>query len=550
MTDVESPPGMAVCPVGGTVTGFSGTATSARMTVETICSCGERHAVPPGSAPPAVGRFASVGRLARTWADPATGALGRGALSQTRLYYTVADGPEGRAVRFSTDVAHLAGHRPEIWPAAVAATLAGQPPPMPLTPYEGVFQLACGTTLTIAGERERLTMDELDLAELAAGARRIVGRPSDPAGAIARALRHAVADALDLGDDGAIGYGGGLGAVALAALSPDVPRLHVHMDVPVLARRRSRLTPDVTVIDGTPLWERAFDGPGFGLPGEGDAWPPTAALLTSAGHGAGPLLSGAGLARMLTGSVTGSGLLRNGWLQLTTAAPFPTLFGSPGWRAWWPPRSDDPPPDPGHSPDDTDHAHGHGHGWLTEAAGQDGVVVTSAKAASHLVPVDDDPKAATPGGEAVQLVIDRLEHVQPLGTPRLDPVLICAHPVVLGTVVLLARHGRLRVRWRDGYMVTAPPLRALVPGDWRPTDVAPEERDKLLATAFVARRLATPAQRAALLAQVEGSPWVVTDRLRHVLADPARVLADAQALRRLYVTAAHHPRALNAEVRA
>jgi hypothetical protein len=527
-------------------------ATPARMKVETVCSCGGRHAVPSGAA--AVGLFAAAGRLARTWADPVAGTLGRGALSQTRLYYSIAGGAGSadRVVRFSTDLDDLAGARPEVWPAVVAATLAGQPLPMPLTPYEGVFQLACGTTLSTYGARERLSLHELDLDELVDHTSRLIGRPADPRELLRRALRHAIVDVLDTaGTDGMIGDGGGLGAAALAAVgSARLRRLHVHADIPVLNRRRDRLAADTIVVDSTAHWRRACDGPQYGFLCDTDPWPPAASLLAQVEPAPVPLLSGAGLVRLLAGAQTRSGWLRTGWLQLTTASPFPALFGEPGWRAWWPPRGDDqpppPPPPPEHAPSPD--------AWISPAVEHEGVAVTSGRTASHLIPAGNDPAGqadAVPTAAPVHAVIEALERVPPPapGDPRPAPVLICAHPVILGAAVLLAQHGRLRVRRRDGYPHTAPLLRALLPGEWRPADVTPDERDKLLAVAFVTRRLATAAQRARLLAQVESSPWIDADRLEAVLSDGAKVLSNAQALYRLYVTAAHHPQVLNAGVR-
>jgi hypothetical protein len=596
MTEVDSPARTMVCSSGGTTVGFAGMATRVRMKAETVCSCGGRHPVPsdPAGGVAAVGLFASAGRLAQTWADPLAGTLGRGALSQTRLYYAVSRGAGSadRVVRFSTDLDDLAGvetgARPQVWPAAVAATLAGQPLPMPLTPYEGVFQLACGTTLTVTGGRERLSLHELDLAGLVDHASRLIGRPADPREVVRRALRHAIVDVLDTaGTDGMIGDGGGLGAAALASVgSARLRRLHVHLDVPVLDRRRGRLPADAMVVDGTAHWRRVVDGPQYGFPHDTDPWPPAPELLAHAGLAAVPLLSGAGLARMLAGAPPKAGRLRTGWLQLTTASPFPALFGEPGWRAWHPPRDDGaaPPPRPHDHDHDHGHDHGHGHegghghghdggpatagpgaagpgrdgwgpgGWISPLVEHAGVAVTSGRTTSHLIPAGDDPRDradVVPGAAAVQAVVEGLEHLPPPapGDPRLTPVLICAHPVLLGAAVLLARHGRLRVRRGDGYLRTAPLLRALVPDGWRPADVTPEERERLLAAAFVTRRLATRAQRARLLAQVEGSPWIDAARLRAVLADGNGVLADAPALHRLCVTAAHHPQMMSAGAR-
>jgi hypothetical protein len=586
MTEVESPVRTALCPSGGTTTGFAGMATPARMKVETVCSCGGRHFVPSGAVA-AIGFFAAPGRLAQTWADPVAGTLGRGALSQSRLFYSITRGvgSTDRVVRFSTDLDDLTGGRSAVWPAVVAATLAGQPLPMPLTPYEGVFQLACGTTLSTSGARERLSLHELELGELMDHASRLLGRPADPRELIRRALRHAVVDVLDsAGVDGVIGDGGGLGAAALAAAgSARLRRLHVHVDLPVLRRRRERLPSDTIVLDGTAHWRRTCDGPQYGFPHDIDPWPPAAGLLAPAGLAAVPLLSGAGLVRLLAGAQAKSGWLRTGWLQLTTASPFPALFGEPGWRAWYPPRSADSPPPQHAAHDHMDHldhgrheAHGEhgehaghaapaGHSehapagsdpsrpgtWISAAVGPAGTAVTSGRTTSHLIPIGDDPGDVVPGAAAVQAVIEGIERV-PLpapGDPRVTPVLVCAHPVVLGAAVLLARHGRLRARRRDGYPRTAPVLRALLPGDWRPADLTPDERARLLAAAFVGRRLATPAQRARLLAQVESSPWIDAGRLKAVLSDAGRVLAEAQALYRLYVTAAHHPEVMNAGMR-
>ncbi|MCO6010361.1 hypothetical protein NE236_35895 [Actinoallomurus purpureus] len=547
----------AGCTSGGAPVGFTGTATAGRMVVETVCSCGGRHspaADPRAGADPGpaadsaargglvvVGPFASAGRLAQTWADPTTGTLGRGALSQARLFYAVTDGPEGRAVRFSTEPADVTGAGPAPWAAAVAAALAGQAVPMPLTPYEGVFQLACGTTLSTSGGRERLTLDELDLADLADQARRILGRPIDPREVVRRALRHALDEALSAaGGRGVLGDGGGLGAAALAAVDPArLCRLHVHLDVPVLDRRRGRLPADTQVVDGMDHWRRICDGHRVGAAEEGDPWPPVPELLRRTEWEAAPLLSGAGLVRLLTGDAGTPGRFLTGWRQLTMAAPFPALFGRPGWQAWRPPRTDEPatPHDHAHSPDG-----GLPGGWISPAVAEAGAAVTSAQTASHLLPVADDTTDAVPGAGALQAVLDLLERPpRALGDRRIDPVLVCAHPVVLGAAVLLARHGRLRVRRRDGYIQAAPLLHDLVPAGRRPGDVTPDERDGLLAAAFVTRRLAAPERRAALLAEVDGSPWIVHDRLRAVLADSTRVLADARALRRLCVTAACHP---------
>ncbi|HEU5155936.1 MAG TPA: hypothetical protein VFU43_02995 [Streptosporangiaceae bacterium] len=559
MIKVESPVRTALCPVGGKTIGFAGMATPARMKAETVCSCGGRHAVPSGGVA-AIGLFAAPGRLGETWADPVAGTLGRGALAQTRLFYSITrgGGSADRVVRFSTDLDDLTGARPEVWPAVVAATLAGRPLPMPLTPYEGIFQLACGTTLSTSGVRERLSLHELELAELVDHASRLVGRPADPRELIRRALRHAVVDVLGtVGGEGRtgnrgglVGDGGGLGAAALAAAGAGrLRRLHVHVDVPVLCRRRERLPADTVVLDGTAHWRRTCDGPQYGFLHDPDPWPPGPGLLAQSDLGSLPPLSAAGLVRLFGGTAGKTGWLRTGWLQLTTAAPFPGLFGERGWRAWHPPhaRGDD---EQGGAEGRDEHEAARPGAWISAAAERAGVAVASGRTTSHLVPIGNGPADAVPGAAAVRAVIEALERVPPPapGDPRIAPVLICAHPVVLGAAVLLTQDGRLRVRCRDGYPRTAPLLRALLPSDWLPADVTPHERARLLAAAFVSRRLGTHAQRTRLLTQVEHSPWVDVDRLRAVLSDPVRVLSDAQALYRLYVTAAHHPEMLSAGV--
>ncbi|MEU7166272.1 hypothetical protein AB0A70_16720 [Streptomyces morookaense] len=521
--------------------GFAGVVEDGRVAVDSLCSCGNRHraaAGRPGEQPVTAGVFADAGRVAETWVCPRTGELGRGALSQIPLFYSVFD----NSVRFSTDLGELAGETAEPWPAAVAAALHGTVLPAPLTPYENVFQLACGTTLTVTGGRERLDLAELDLAELADRARRLAGR-SGPVATLRCALAHA-GTAAQAGAAIVLGDGGGLGAAAIAAACGGlVRRVHVHVDVPVLERRRARLAPGTTVIDGTRSWLRACSRTGPGYAHEADPWPPGPELLP----GRVRLLSGRALVRTLTGPPAGTGRLRTGWVRLTGAQSVPVLRGHRGWRAWLPPApaaaptaapTAEPP-----APADAERDRLEPAGWMSQAARAARAPVGSADAGSHLVPAEG-------AGATLGAVIDALES-RPLSSRRPDgpePVLVSAHPVVVGAIAHLALDGRLRRNLRGSHVDPVPLLRELVPAGWRPSDTTPAERDKLFAAAFVTRRLATAEQRARLLARVESSPWIDADRLKAVLADSRKILFDAPALHRLYVTAERYGEAMHTAV--
>lgn len=530
---------LAACAAGGVRTGFAGVVEDGRVAVDSLCSCGNRHRAAIGGRdeqPVAAGVFATAGRIAETWVCPRTGELGRGALSQVPLFYSVFN----NSVRFSTDLGELAGETAEPWPAAVAAALDGAVLPAPLTPYENVFQLACGTALSVGGGRERLDLAELDLAELADRARRLAGR-CGPVATLRCALAHAAADTPTGAADGLLGDGGGLGAAAIAASCGDlVRRVHLHVDVPVLERRRARLVPGATVIDGTRAWLQACGRFRACYAHEADPWPPGPELL---GPGAVRLLSGRALVRALIGPPVGAGRLRTGWVRLAGAPPVPALRGHRGWRAWLPPDSAAPPPAEPSPPADVERDRLEPARWMSQAARATRAPVGSADAGSHLVPAEG-------AGAALAAVIDALES-RPLPSRRPDgpePVLLSAHPVVVGALAHLALDGRLRRRLRGGYVDPVPLLRELVPAGWRPADTTPAEREKLLAAAFVTRCLVTAEQRARLLARVESSPWIDADRLKAVLADSRKVLFDAPALHRLYVTAERYGEAMHTAV--
>lgn len=527
---------LAVCAAGGVRNGFAGVVEDGRVAVDSLCSCGNLHRAAVGGhdeQPVTAGVFATAGRIAETWVCPRTGELGRGALSQVPLFYSVFN----NSVRFSTDLGELIGETAESWPAAVAAALDGAVLPAPLTPYENVFQLACGTALTVTGGRERLALAELDLTELADRARRLAGR-CGPVATLRCALAHAGADAPDGATAGLLGDGGGLGAAAIAESCGDLlRRVHLHVDVPVLEHRRARLAPGATVIDGTRAWLRACSRTGPRYAHEADPWPPGPELLEP---GRVRLLSGRALVRALTGPPAGTGRLRTGWVRLAGAPPVPALRGHRGWRAWLPPAPSPAAPPP---PADAERERLEPAGWMSQAARAARAPVGSADAGSHLVPAEG-------AGSALGAVIDALES-RPLPSRRPDgpePVLVSAHPVVVGAIAHLALDGRLHRRLHGGHVDPVPVLHALVPAGWRPADTTPAERDKLLAAAFVTRRLATAEQRARLLARVESSPWIDADRLKAVLADSRKVLFDAPALHRLYVTAERYGEAMHTAV--
>ncbi|MEU5306947.1 hypothetical protein ACH4YO_42010 [Streptomyces noursei] len=456
---------------------------------------------------------------------PRTGELGRGALSQVPLFYAVSGG----AVCFSTELRELVDDSAPLWPAAVAAALDGAVLHAPLTPYENVFQLACGTALTVTGGRERLDLVELDLPELADHTRQLAGRRS-PLATLRSALEHASADALGGAADGLLGDGGGLGAAAIAASCGSLlHRVHVHVDVPVLEHRRARLLPGATMVDETPAWLRACSRTEPCYAHEADPWPSGAGLL-------GPepvrLLSGQALGRALIGPPAALGRLRTGWMRLAGASPVPALRGRRGWCAWRPPAPGVPVPAESVLLPVVERDRLGPADWMSQVAREVRAPVSSANAGSHVV-------AAEGPAAALAAVIDALESA-PLsarGPARPDPVLVSAHPMVVGAVARLALDGRLHRRLRQGYVDPVPLLRDLVPAGWRAADTAPAERDKLFAAAFVTRNLATAEQRAQLLARVESSPWIDADCLKAVLADSRKVLFDAPALHRLYVTA-------------
>ncbi|MFE7115547.1 hypothetical protein ACFU99_09005 [Streptomyces sp. NPDC057654] len=526
----------------GASEGFIGAVKGAEITVDSICSCGRRHRASPERTQDkvTVSAFKDAGIVAATWVCRRTGQLGRGPLSQAPLFYSVRDD----ALHFSTDLRELVGETPP-WSAAVAAALGGVVPHAPLTPYENVFQLACGTTLTVTGGKERLELMELGLRELIDSAQRLVGH-RNPTVALRRALAHAVEDSLAGADEsaGVLGDGGGLGAAAIAAAGGDrLRRVHVHVNVPVLQRRRDRLMPGTEVIDGSPAWLRASD-PGWPRYfHEADAWPPEGGATWP---GSTRPLSGAVLADAMAAPPPTLGRLRSGWVRLADASPNTDLRGRRGWRAWLRPKpieaaAEAPPADgEGESPPPERMEHGK---WLSLEARGSRVPVSAAYVASHLVPADDD----TTGTRAMLTAIIKTMEATPLSGPGLmgrAPVRVCAHPVVVGTLAGLALDGRLSMRTRHGYADPVPLLRSLVPSQWRPADVAPMEREQLLAAAFVTRALGRREQRTALMDRVESSPWIDRDALKAVLADSHTILFDALALQRLHVTAVRYGDAL------
>ncbi len=484
------------------------------------------------------GVFTAAGCVAESWVCLRTGELGRGALSQVPLFYSVSSG----AVRFSTDIAELVGAAAPVWPAAVAAALDGVALSAPLTAYENVFQLSCGTSLKVTDGKERLELAEFDLAGLAECSREAVGRGS-PSRVLRRALAHAGEDALGAAATGWLGDGGGMGAAAVAAACAErLRRVHVHVEVPVLARRRTRLAPGATVLDGTPGWLREGGESDLRYLHQAHPWLPGPELL---GAERARLLSGGALYRAMTGPPAALGRLRAGWVQLASVSAPPILRGRRGRDAWLNLDELAPSAQPAvHSfPGGGEREWLVPGAWMSQRARTARAPVSAAGAPSHLVEGQEV-------GFALGAVIDALE-ATPLTVvqPRhLEPVLVCAHPVVMGVIARLARQGRLRRRLRSGHVDPAPVLRGLLPPQWRPADVAPWEHEKLLAAAFVMRHLATPQQRTRLLERVGSSPWIDADRLAAVLGDPRKALTDAAALYRLCVTAQRHGEALHQAV--
>ncbi|TGA94384.1 hypothetical protein [Streptomyces sp. MZ04] len=513
------------------------------------------------------------------------GVLRRGALSARPVFYITgssassadsiggrgADEPvlcsAGRAV-------DVAGPGARVWSAVVAAGLLGGALPVPLTPFEGVLQLACGSGVRVESGRVRLELEALDVAALVAWSWEVTGRGVDPVVRVRRALAYALADAAraagECGQVLVVGDGGGLGAAALAAVASDVARLHVHADVPVLERRARRVTAaggqGVRVVDASAAWREACAGGRPPWPAACDPWSAATPVLAGTGLDGARLVSGAGLAAMFTAPPPAAGWLRGGWRLLSSAAPPAGLEGEPWWRPWrrhqvrrsgraGPPAEvhSEAGAGPGHHLLPVAGPAGRTPGeWLAAEVRRIAAPVTSGHAASHLIPQAGGERGErVPGSECVRVVVDLLEQAASRAffggpEPEAAPVLIAAHPVVLGTALSLAADGLLGAVYRDGRRVSAPLLRALLPDGWREADVTPAEREKLLSAAFVTTMLGSERQRAKLLSRVRDSPWVATGPLADTLADPDLVLAHAAGLHRLYVAAARHPEALAA----
>jgi hypothetical protein len=490
-------------------------------------------------------------------------ALWRGPLSPDAVYYRVDPGVAGGDPRvwFAARPEDLVAPGAAAWPPAVAVQLLGRGVTVPLSPYDGVFQLACGTSLRVAGGRVRLDMRELDVKALTGMADEATPASGDPGDRIVAALGLAMADASPGGelagsgevaggrafpvrDDGppgvaVVGDGGGLGAAALvSAAGLATPRLHVHVGVPVLDRRRGRVQDsvlpaergkDLRIVDASSQWaqDMAAGPPPVGA----DPWRPGLELLREAGLEGARVASGQGLTALFTGTLPPQGRLGRGWQMLRFAAPPAQLDGLPWWRAWRPktwPRPAPPPAAPAVCRD-----------WLLPPVQGLASQVSAGHAYTHLIPAGSPPLVQSIIGTVAGL----LESSEPSWNdpvPRATPALIAAHPLVVGTALSLASRGQLAGGFRDGRFVDAPALRALLPPGWRAADVWVYDRQRLLAASVVGRRLATRAQREALAEQVSGSPWVDVQQLRLVLADRDAMLAHAVRLHALMAALGCH----------
>lgn len=490
-------------------------------------------------------------------------ALWRGPLSPAPVYYRIDPdvAGEGPRVWFAARPEDLVAPGTAAWPPAVAVQLLGRGVTVPLSPYDGVFQLACGTSLRIAGGRVRLDMRELDIKALTDMADEAMPASADPGDRIAAALGLAMAHASAGGDlDGSsgdltgsgeviggqifplredvpsgvvvVGDGGGLGAAALvSAAGLATPRVHVHVDVPVLDRRRGRIQDsvlpaergkDLRIVDASGQWARDMtNGP---PPVGADPWRPGLDLLREAGLAGARVASGQGLTALFTGGRPPGGRLGRGWQMLRFATPPAQLDGLPWWRAWRPKTWPRATPAPAVSPVYRD--------WLLPPVQGLASQVSAGHAYTHLIPAGSPPLVQSIIGTVAGL----LESSEPSWNdpvPRAVPALIAVHPLVVGTALSLASRGQLAGGFRDGRFVDAPLLRTLLPPRWRAADVWVYDRQRLLAASVAVRRLATRAQREALAEQVSGSPWIDVPQLRLVLADRDAMLAHAVRLHSL-----------------
>ncbi|MEE6261921.1 hypothetical protein [Plantactinospora sonchi] len=502
--------GVTGCVHGGRPTGFTATlaSTSDVPGLTVIRSCGCRTTATDALR---MSAFTSAPALTETVCDPWRGVARRDPLSQTPVFYRqTADG----AVLVSTAVEEVTGPDVRPSPPAVATLLMGHPLPSPLTPWEGVFRLPAGATLSRERDgRLRIQLDELDWRTLLPPT---VDRRKGTTALLHDALTAALADAPT--DRVAVSGGPASSVLALIAdRTPDTPvPVHVHVDLPLLDRRRGlvqdELPVPIEVTDGTPRWAGDRDGPVPPLPELCDPWPACLAGAASA----------YGLNALLPPADRTTPVQR--LLGMLTAEQIPAaLWGKP-WTAALRAR-----PQPGESP-----VASLGLGWLGPDAQ---AALKTAQAgtgpASHLLPTEPRDRRLHAVANAVTTMLDGR------GLSRLDrpgvnhpPALVAFHPAVVGAALHRAATG------------DPAGLAELLPGGWRGADPPTGGRDRLYAADHVRHRLATDRDRAALLARVRGSGWVQVEPLTMVLSEPAALLRNSWMLHRLHATVTAFPELL------
>lgn len=500
--------GVTGCVHGGRPTGFTATlaSTSDASTLTVMRSCGCRAT---NNDAVRMSAFTSAPALTETSCDPSRGVARRAPLSQTPVFYRqTADG----VVLVSTAVDEVTGPDIRPSPPAIATLLMGHPLPHPLTPWEGVFRLPTGASLTRAPDgRLRIQLDDMDWRALfpSAAARRQGG---------VALLREALAAALADTPADCVAVSGGPASAALALIAggaADGPvATHVHVDLPLLDRRRDRLRAElaapIEVADGTGRWASDRDGTAPPIPELCDPWPACLAGAASA-YGLSALLPAADRTTPI----------RRLFGVLTAEQVPPDLWGR-AWTAALRAR-----PQSGESP-----VASVGLGWLGPEA-QAALKTAQAGAGrptSHLLPEDprDQPLHAVANPVVTMLDGRGLSRLDRPGVTR-PPLLVAFHPAVVGAALYRAASGD-RTELAD-----------LLPAGWRGVDPPTGGRDRLYAADYVGHRLADAHHRAALLAQIRDSGWVQAAPLAAVLAEPAALLRNSWMLHRLHATAQAYP---------
>jgi len=491
-------------PTGFTAS-FASTSDETHLTVIRSCGCRTTATGVVRMSP-----FVSAPTLTETSCDPLRGVVRRGPLSQTPVFYRQStDG----VVLLSTAVEDVTGPDDRPSPPAIATLLMGLPLPHPLTPWEGVFRLPTGTTLTREPDgRLRIHLDDMDWRALLPST--MDGRRDGAA-----LLRDALAVALADTSAERVAVSGGPASSVLALVADRAVATHVHVGLPLLDQRSDRIQAELSVpietTDGTGRWIDDRDGPAVPMPERCDPWP---ALLEGAA-------SAYGLSALLPPVNRASRIQR--FLGVLTAEQIaPALWGKP-WTAAL--RTQ---PQPSESPVATV-----GRGWLgPEAQAALKTAQAGGLPTSHLIPVDPRDQRLRAVTNAVTTMLDGR------GISRLDrpgvthpQSLVAFHPAVVGAALHRA--------------LTGDPtgLTDLLPPGWRDADPPTGGRDRLYAADHVGHRLAAARDRAALLARVRGTGWIQEEPLAVVLSEPASLLRNSWMLHRLHATAVAFPQLLTGE---